>query len=112
MVHFKDLFTMPSADISHVGKDAPYVQHSCKNSGNRVPVTEPTCQSQIFCQDVKIEVLHSIDTTRKGQNLSASFPCNKNTLTFSASVADTRAVHLQKDCSIPLQPLAVFTTTP
>lgn len=67
---------MPSAGYIPCGKDT-VCQHACKNSGNRVPVWSPPASHKLFVGMSKSEVLHSIDTTRKGQNLSASFPMHK-----------------------------------
>ena len=98
---------IPSADTSHVIKIL-YV-----NTPVKIQATE-------FLSRVHLPVTNFLPGL---QNLGSPF-CGhhqrraksigffpmqqKCSVRFSASVTDTRAVHLQKDCPIPLQPLAVF----
>lgn len=72
-------------------------KHSCKNSGNRVPVWSHLPVTN-FCRDVKIKVLHSMEHHRQ---ISASFPCNKNTLTFLLQWLTHVLSIYKKDCPLP-----------
>lgn len=98
---------MPSADISNVVKIL-YVNTSVKTqateflSGAHLPVTN----FLLGCQNRGSPFYRHHQKRPKSIGF---FPMQqKYSVMFSASVTDTRAVHLQKDCSIPLQPLAVF----
>ena len=65
-IHFENLFTMPCSDTSHVVKML-YINTSIKAqatdhlSGAQLLVT-----SFFLCQDVKIKVLWSMNTTKEG----------------------------------------------
>lgn len=98
---------MPSADTSHVVKIL-YVSTPVKIqateflSGAHLPVTNflPGCQNRgsPFCGHHQ----------RRVKSIGFFPMQQKYSVRFSASVTDTCAVRLQKDCPIPLQPLAVF----
>lgn len=95
-------------DTSHVVKIL-YVNTSRK-TWEQIACLEHNCQSQFFCQGVKMKVFHSMSTTKERQNLLTSFLCNKNILckNFHLTYWHVLNLLLQKDCFIPLQPFTIF----